>query len=69
MTPAELKQARENANLTQEQAALKLGIGTSTLRFWESLETLTERQQISLDARFAKVRKEFGPRIEAGEGK
>ena len=68
MTPAELKQAREQAALTQEQAALKLGIGTSTLRFWESLEKLTERQQISLDARFEKVRKEFGPRIEAGEG-
>ena len=68
MTPSELKQARENAKLTQEQAALKLGIGTSTLRFWESLETLTERQQFSLDARFEKVRNEFVPRIEAGEG-
>lgn len=59
MTPAELKQAREKAKLTQEQAALKLGIGTSTLRFWESQDKLTDRQQISLDARFEKVRNEF----------
>ena len=59
MTPIELKQAREKAGITQEQMALKLGIGTSTLRYWESAEVLTDRQQSSLDARFYKIKKEL----------
>lgn len=59
MTPIELKQAREKAGITQEQMALKLGVGTSTLRRWERSEVFTNREQSSVDARFNKIRNEL----------
>ena len=37
MTPKQLKQARLDAGLTQEQMARNLKVGTSTIRKWESL--------------------------------
>lgn len=61
MTKITLKAARVNAGLTQEEAAKRLGIATSTLRNWESgitfptqpkIEKLCEVYGISFDVLF-----------------
>lgn len=59
MTPKQLKQARLDAGLTQEQMALKLGLGTSTLRHWESLEVFSERMRKSAEARYNDAKSEI----------
>lgn len=41
-----LKAARVNANLTQPEAAEKLGVSTDTLRNWEKGKTFPNVQQI-----------------------
>lgn len=71
MKPSELKQAREKAGITQEQMALKLGVGTSTLRRWERSEIFTAREQSSVDARYNNAKAEIESHWESqnkGEG-
>ena len=53
MTPAQLKQARLDAGLTQEQMARELKIGTSTLRMLENSKGFSKRQLDNLTLRFA----------------
>lgn len=52
MTPAQLKQARLDAGLTQEQMARNLKVGTSTIRKWESLEEFKPTMGANVKLRF-----------------
>lgn len=52
MTPAQLKQARLDAGLTQEQMAREMRIGTSTLRMLENSKGFSKRQLDNLTLRF-----------------
>lgn len=53
MTPQQLKQARIDAGLTQEQMARELRIGTSTLRMLENSKGFSKRQHDNIELRFA----------------
>ena len=51
MTPQELKQARIDAGLTQEEMARALKVGTSTVRAWERSEGFSKRQNDNIELR------------------
>ena len=51
MTPEQLKQARLNAGLTQEEAAALVYIATSTWRSWEASPMLNKSQLNNFKAR------------------
>lgn len=52
MTPEQLKQARLNAGLTQEEAAALVYIATSTWRSWEAKPMLNKSQLNNFKARY-----------------
>ena len=56
MTPAQLRQARKDAGLNQEQWARKLKAGLPTIKTWEGLaargEDFGPRQQVNADLRY-----------------
>lgn len=47
MPQISLKAARVNANLTQEEAAIKLGVSISTIKKWEKGETFPKQPKIN----------------------
>jgi DNA-binding transcriptional regulator YiaG len=51
MTPAELRQAREAAGLTQEDAAALVYISTSNWRKWESEHPVGKSEKNNFKAR------------------
>ena len=52
MTGAEIKAARERAQLTQQQLAAKVGVGLRTVSNWERGETVPKNRMAALEELF-----------------
>lgn len=56
MTGKQIKDARERAQLTQQELASKIGVGMRTIGNWERGETVPKNRMAALEAFFTDTR-------------